>query len=130
MAPKTFLHGMVCFSVRLEGWEIEAKPAGLNLQCGEESDMVPWPAAWDELFEGPDPPRPPSPRMVYELFVEYAIFADALVESGGRFPRNSHHEFNIRKIDPQGAQWEISCNYLGKGGKGKSKGTGDRYSPY
>ena len=76
---------------------------------GEDGGIVPWPPEWDVLFEGPDLPRVPGPRLCYKLFEQHGIFPA---------------EFQIRKLDPAGLQWEIVLVFLGCGAKGKGKGSG------
>ena len=114
----------VTFGVRMD-FVITSKPTALELRMGEDGGMVPWPPEWDALFEGPDLPRVPGPRLCYKLFEQHGIFVDFLRrQRSGRFPSNSSHEFQIRELDPAGLQWEIVLVYLGRGAKGKGKGSG------
>ena len=129
MAPK--VTGPVCFYVRVL-FVIVAKPTDLDLKMGDDRETIPWPEAWDVLFEGPSGPIAPSAQMVYDLFKERELFADTVAEFGGRFPANTHHEFIVSEARDHDGMWEISCTYLGRGGKGKGKAKGavDRYEPY
>ena len=114
----------VTFGVRAD-FEITAKPTALELSLGDDGGIVPWPPEWDCLFEGPEAPRFPGPRMCYELFELHGVLIDFLrTQPAGRFPRNTSHEFRIRKLDPDGLQWEIELVFLGYGLKGKGKGAG------
>ena len=114
----------VVFGVRVD-FAITEKPTALDLRFRDDGCMVPWPVEWDALFAGPDPPRAPGPQLCYWLFDQHSIFVDFLRnQPAGRFPRNTSHEFQIRKLDPAGAQWEIELVFLGRGAKGKGKGQG------
>ena len=118
----------VIFGVRVN-FAIREKPTALHLSFRDDRGEVVWPPEWDKLFEGPEPPRVPGPEMVFKLFKDSGIFADFLsTQPHGRFPRDSNHEFRIRKIDPDGAHWEIECVYLGLGlwGLGKGGGANER----
>ena len=124
-SPRLIEH-WVTFGVRTD-FVITSKPTALELRMGEDGGIVPWPPEWDVLFEGPDLPRVPGPRLCYKLFEQHGIFVDflrtqryKLFEQHGIFPA----EFQIRKLDPAGLQWGIVLVFLGCGAKGKGKGSG------